>query len=164
MNGGADISECGQYRYRLWRDGWDGDDARSCLFVMLNPSTADATDDDPTIRKCVGFCKRWGYGMLTVVNLFSFRSTKPRGLLGLADPVGEATDVFIREEAECACRIVFAWGSHTEVKSLLSARAFTVRRMLGGHAKKTVTLGRCKDGNPRHPLMLPYNLEPAPVG
>ena len=164
MNGGADLSMCGRYRYRLWRDGWNGDDDRACLFIMLNPSTADAMNDDPTIRKCVGFCKRWGYGMLMVVNLFSFRSTSPRGLLDVADPVGEGTNVFVRTEAKAASRIVFAWGSHTEVKSLLSTRALEVRRMLDEHAKKTVTLGQCKDGNPRHPLMLGYELQPVSVG
>lgn len=165
-NPGADISDCGRYRYRLWRDGWavgsDGiDDDRTCLFVMLNPSTADDVEDDPTIRKCIGFCRRWLFGRLMVVNLFAFRSTKPRGLLGNTNAIGPDNDVFIREEAEAASRIVLAWGSHTEIVSLLSARAFVVRRMLGGHDKKTVVLGRCKDGHPRHPLMLPYDLEPA---
>lgn len=158
MNGGADISECGTYRYRLYRD-WS-EDGGCCLFVMLNPSTADAEQDDPTIRKCMGFAKRWGYGRIMVVNLFAFRSTKPRGLLDVADPVGPDNDVFIREEAEAASRIVFAWGSHLVLEPRLSTRAWVVRKLLGGHWRKTVVLGRCKDGKPRHPLMLAYDVEP----
>jgi hypothetical protein len=160
VNSGADISECGRYRYRLWRD-WS-EEGGSCLFVMLNPSTADAEKDDPTIRKCVGFAQRWGFGAIYVVNLFAFRSTKPSGLLGLADPVGPENNAVIRAEAEAARRIVFAWGSHTEIAAPLSVRAFVVRRMLGEHSKKTVVLGRCKDGNPRHPLMLSYDTPMAP--
>jgi hypothetical protein len=167
-NSGADISECGLYRYRLWRDVWpvapdDHEDSRTCLFVMLNPSTADGVDDDPTIRRCIGFCRRWGYDMLTVVNLFAFRSTKPSGMLGASDPIGPDNDAFIREEAESASRIVLAWGSHTEIKAMLSARAFVVRRMLKDHLHKTVVLGRCKDLSPRHPLMLAYDVEPIGV-
>lgn len=152
---GADISECGRYRYRLWRDGWSEDD-RACLFIMLNPSTADAMKDDPTIRKCVGFCQRWGYGRLFVVNLFAFRSTKPAGLLGVEDPCGPENEGWIRSEAEAASRIVLAWGSHHEIRVLLSRRAFEMRRTLAPHRTKTVMLGQCKDGNPRHPLMLAY--------
>ena len=152
--GGADISECGRYRYRLWRDGLNGNDDRSCLFVMLNPSTADAMQDDPTIRKCVGFCKRWGYGLLMVCNLFAFRSTKPAGLLGLADPRGPENDAWLRTEAEAAHRIVLAWGSHHELRDLVSRRLFEVRREIAHHWSKMVTLGHAKDGNPRHPLML----------
>lgn len=153
--GGADLSECERYRYRLWRDGWSESDT-SCLFVMLNPSTADAMTDDPTIRKCVGFCQRWGYGRLFVCNLFAFRSTKPAGLCGVADPKGPENDGWVHAEVEAADRVVLAWGSHHEVRHLVARRVFELRRTLERYPGKTVTLGRCKDGNPRHPLMLPY--------
>lgn len=155
VQGGADISECGQYRYRLWRDGWSEDD-RACLFIMLNPSTADAMTDDPTIRKCVGFCQRWGYGMLMVCNLFAFRSTRPAGLLATGDPCGPMNDAFLREETDAAHRIVLAWGSHTGLRDLVSRRRFALRPLFDRHSAKTVTLGRAKDGSPRHPLMLSY--------
>jgi hypothetical protein len=158
--GGADLSECSRYRYRLWRDGWNGDDERACLFVMLNPSTADAMTDDPTIRKCVGFCKRWGFGRLFVVNLFAFRSTDPAGLVGVADPIGPDNDVFVREEIAAAHRVVLAWGSHAEVRQLVSRRRFELRRFWEKYPDKTYTLGLCKDGSPRHPLMLAYATEP----
>jgi hypothetical protein len=155
---GADLSECGRYRYRLWREV-DPDNVRSCLFLMLNPSTADATVDDPTIRKCIGFCKRWGYGRLFVVNLFAFRSTSPAGLLGIENPSGPDNDAYLEAELACAHRVVFAWGSHHEIRHLVERRMFEVRRIFDRHpvlGDKTVTFGRCKDGNPRHPLMLPY--------
>ncbi len=79
LESGAHLSPCRQYRYRLWRD-WDPGAGR-CVFVGLNPSTADEHTDDPTIRKCVGFAKRWGFGAIDMVNLFAYRSTSPKGLL-----------------------------------------------------------------------------------
>ena len=162
MQGGADISECGKYRYRLWRDGWSEDD-RTCLFVMLNPSTADGIVDDPTIRKCVGFCDRWGYGILMVCNLFAFRSTEPRGLLAPPDPVGTDNGTFLLEEIRAASRVVLAWGSHHEVRHHVSARVREIKHLLVSNPE-TVTLGRCKDGSPRHPLMLPYATGVSKVG
>lgn len=162
VQGGADISECGRYRYRLWRDGWSEDD-RSCLFVMLNPSTADAMTDDPTIRKCVGFCKRWGYGRLFVCNLFAFRSTSPAGLRATPDPRGPENDGWVHGEVEAANRVVLAWGSHHEIRDMVSRRAFELRRTLNRYPSKVVVLGRCQDGNPRHPLMLSYVTAPENV-
>jgi hypothetical protein len=168
--GGADLSECSRYRYRLWRDGWSEDD-RACLFVMLNPSTADAMTDDPTIRKCVGFCKRWGFGRLFVVNLFAYRSTSPDGLLNPggfhedADEeawtaVGPDNDAFVTAECAAANRIVLAWGSHRPVRELIRWRVAALREIINRCSDKVVTLGFCKDGSPRHPLMLAYATEP----
>jgi hypothetical protein len=157
MSGGADLSDCGRYRYRLWRDGWDEEDDRACLFVMCNPSTANAVDDDATIRRCVGFCSRWGYGRLFVVNLFAFRSTDPRGLLTAADPVGPDNDVWIAAELKAASRVVLAWGSPSQpaLRRLIAAR---VRQIMSfaDFPPNTGRLGSCKDGSPRHPVRLPY--------
>lgn len=158
-NSGAELSSCGRYRYRLERDGWNGDDLRTCLFVMLNPSTADAQNDDPTIRKCVGFTRRWGYGKLVVCNLFAFRSTKPEGLIDAMDPIGPENDRTLRDEAAIAALIVFAWGSHAVLGVRLSTRAWVVRQMLAPHADRFATLGLAKDRQPRHPLMLAYETE-----
>jgi hypothetical protein len=169
VNRGAVLSECGRYRYRLWRHWGDGD-ARVC-FLMLNPSTADANVDDQTIRKCIGFARQWGqqscnpvYGAIDVVNLFAWRSTDPKGLLDVADPVGPDNDATIRLVLANAQRIVYAWGRHSpRVRALVSGRlahlAWVGRTMPGF---EIVTLGRCADGSPRHPVMLPYatTLEP----
>ena len=164
---GADISPCGKYRYRLWRFDLVPGDQRTCTFVMLNPSTAGAFTDDPTIRKCVGFCKRWGFGQLFVVNLFAFRSTDPAQLRIAqatgADPVGEGNDWVVLCEIKAADRVVLAWGSHPEVRTLVDKRKFALRDTLHLYPKKTVTLGWAKDGNPRHPLMLSYTTEPQPI-
>ena len=83
LNRGATFSKCKIYRYRLWRI-WDAKKP-TVLFIMLNPSTAGSTMDDPTIKRCIGFAKSWGYGGLYVGNLFAYRSTQPKGLLKLND-------------------------------------------------------------------------------
>lgn len=102
LNAGARISADGKYRYLLWRE-WRGThdpknwcwigpedssgerygEPKACLFIMLNPSTADGAADDPTIRRCVAFAKSWKFERLEVVNLFAYRATDPRHLLEL---------------------------------------------------------------------------------
>jgi hypothetical protein len=166
----AVLSECGTYRYRLWRHWGDG----ACglvTFVMLNPSTADGHIDDPTIRKCVGFARRWGRHGIRVVNLFALRSTDPRGLVTHADPVGPDNDTHLtavirqlRAHDEPEHLIVCAWGScgTAAVKRLVAGRvkALAMDGALGD--APLMCLGRARDGSPRHPLMLAYNtrLEP----
>jgi hypothetical protein len=86
----AVLSECGRYRYVLTRT-WDHDLA-ACAFIGLNPSTADAHEDDPTIRRCIRFARDWGHGGLIMLNLFAWRSTDPRGLLDAIFPVGPPAD------------------------------------------------------------------------
>jgi len=144
--GGAVISPCGLYRYRLTRT-WDRE-LRPAAFVMLNPSTADATVDDPTIRRCVGFAKREGCGGIVVVNLFALRSTDPAGLLAAADPVGPDNDRHIREAAEQCHPVIAAWGAHGDH----DLRNLHVRDMLGEISVGVMCLGTTKGGHPRHPL------------
>ena len=152
----AVFSPCGAYRYRLDRR-WD--DGKCVAFLMLNPSTADAEVDDPTIRRCVGFAQRWGYGRLIVVNLFALRSTDPRALARHTNPVGVENDYHIidamREARECVC----AWGCQQHLTTpKLKQRPESVLNMIRAHAP-TVCLGLRKDGAPRHPLMLGYGVE-----
>ena len=156
------ISDCGEYRYRLWRHWGDG-----CMgvavFLMLNPSTADGHIDDPTIRKCCGFARRWGLHGIRVVNLFAWRSTDPRGLLGRVNAAGPENDEHVRAVV-CrdvyhdtpADRVVCAWGSpkNAELRQLVGARVNQVMRLVGD--RELWCLGRSKDGHPRHPLMLSY--------
>lgn len=80
---GAKISECGKYRYQLWRI-WD-ESLPKVLFIMHNPSTADADVDDPTIRRCIAYAKEWGYGGLYVGNLSPYRATDPKDLKKLSE-------------------------------------------------------------------------------
>jgi hypothetical protein len=135
------------YRYTLTRNWGDGG---RLLWVMLNPSTADETQDDPTIRRCVGFSKAGGYGCLMVVNLFAARATNPADLAAIADPVGIDNDAVILDAIRQSTAIVFAWGAHNT-----KGRAFKVATMCRREGREPLCLGKTKDGHPRHPLYVP---------
>ena len=145
-DGGAVFSECGRYRYGLWRV-WDEGGA-SVLFVGLNPSTADGGRDDATVRRCVGFARDWGYGGVWVANLFGWRATRPAELRRAADPVGRANDAWLRRLAEDAGIIVTAWGNH----GTWQQRDEVVLSLL---PRPRHHLGLTRHGQPRHPLYLP---------
>jgi hypothetical protein len=150
--GWADISPCGTYRYLLGRRVGEGD--RTALFVMHNPSTADASEDDPTIRRCIGFARREGCGVLEVVNLFAYRATDPAALRLAADPVGPANDHFIERAVGRAALVVVAWGV---LRRPLVRRAWVIGRGIYdnlpflGH-RGPFCLGTTANGAPRHPL------------
>ena len=148
------------YRFILWREF--GDRARNVLWIMLNPSSANAEEDDPTIRKVVGFSKRWGFGKAVVVNLWSVRSTDPDYLLG-DHYRGSNTenDQFIRAAVHGTERIVCAWGSHKAVRDD-PHRVATVRSFLP--PALTVALRVSKTGQPYHPLYVSYDVEPVAFG
>lgn len=144
MHRTARISPCGRYRYSLSRT-WN----RSLpvvLFVGLNPSTADDQIDDPTVRRCIGFAKSWGYGGLILVNLFAHRATNPSELTDAADPIGPENDYWITAEQARADRIVAAWGNHG---SLFDRDKTVIDNLAGAYC-----LGTTKLGCPRHPLYL----------
>lgn len=122
------------------------------LFVGLNPSTADAHHDDATVRRCVGFGKRWGFDGLILVNLFAYRSTNPAALLCSLDPVGPANDRWIRRVSSEAKLTVAAWGA----RGAYLDRDQTVLELL----HKPHCLGTTQRGHPRHPLYLPQKAEP----
>lgn len=141
----ADVSDCGRYRYWLSRRLAIGE--RAVLFVGLNPSTADADQDDPTIRRCVRFALSWGFDCLYVGNLMAWRSTDPRSLppdpLLAVGPRNQETLTRLTEQAEV---VVCAWGGNR-----LNEHAATLARHLLAlpHAR---CLGRNSDGTPKHPL------------
>lgn len=147
----AILSNDGVYRYNLIRE-WDSMDP-VMLFVMLNPSTADAVDDDPTIRRCIGFAQRENCGMIEVVNLFAFRATDPKELKTADEPVGVDNDEIITMAAEEADVIVCAWGTN----GVLNKRNEAVISLLQSVGKPVMCLGKTKDGHPKHPLYLPAN-------
>ncbi|MDR0990356.1 MAG: DUF1643 domain-containing protein [Propionibacteriaceae bacterium] len=148
---GAVLSDDGLYRYRLTRQ-WD-DQGRLGVFVMLNPSTADAERDDPTIRRCIGFCKSWGLGSLEVVNLYAYRATKPNELLRVSDPVGPENDWYLIDALSRADVAIAAWGNHGKRERVTQVIA------LPG-ADRLECLGTTKAGTPRHPLYVRKEQQP----
>jgi hypothetical protein len=145
---GAVISQCGTYRYRLWRQWADGP---TCVFVMLNPSTADAEIDDPTIRRCIGFAKREGCGRLDVVNLYSLRATDPTELGRHPYPNGPDA---ARHNAETLVAangpVICGWGADPAARS----QSGYMLDLIAAAGKTPMCLGQTKTGAPKHPLYL----------
>lgn len=147
----ATISPCGVYRYDLLRE-WDPTRPR-CLWVMLNPSTADAEVDDPTIRRCIGFSRDWGYGGVVVVNLFALRATNPAAIRAHIDPIGPEDDRYIEWHATRpnVGQVVVAWGAHGKINS----RGLIVGDRLSAIGAAPQCLGTVRGGHPKHPLYVP---------
>jgi hypothetical protein len=145
----AYLSDCGTYRYRLTRH-WDKD-AAPLTFVMLNPSTADADLDDPTIRRCMGFAKREGAGGIVVVNLYAFRATDPRNLPIGGERIGPENEAYLYEAIMGASGrpIVCAWGTKGN-------GSFFVQ-WAKGYGANLMALGITKEGLPKHPLYIASN-------
>lgn len=150
----AVIDETGVYRYLLERT-WAPLIPRRCCFIMLNPSTADAEKDDPTIRRCVGFAKSWGFGSIAVLNLFAFRTYDPRLLRSAEnpiDPIGPENDTYLRDYTSSSGLIIAAWGAFP----VAAARAKDVVRLVD---RTMFCLGTTAQGHPRHPLYVPAKTE-----
>ena len=154
MERNALFSPCRKYRYALTRT-WGPQNAGgkgSAMFIGLNPSTADETVDDPTIRRCIAFAQNWGYDGLCMTNLFAYRATDPAIMLAQADPVGDENDSTLREMGETAGVVIAAWGT----RGTYAGRDTAVRRLL----PRLHYLRLTKDGHPGHPLYLPQTLTP----
>lgn len=162
----CDFSPDRQYRYTLTHAITPGFEeligstlTAECVFIGLNPSTADEQQEDPTIRRCIGYANTWGYDVLTMLNIFAYRSTNPKRLYRhYIDPIGPDNDRFLVEVCQRAQLVVCAWGAHGSYHN----RAANVRSML---QKAEVVLHYLKlvgSGQPGHPLYLPGNLEPTP--
>lgn len=153
---GATFSECGRYRYGLWRQ-WDRSQPY-CLFLMLNPSTANEVDNDPTVERCERRARAMGFGGLHVANLFAWRSTDPRALALAGDPVGPGNDMAIVKAAKKAGKVICGWGND----GALLGRDTAVLAMLRRAGVQPFALAINKDGSPRHPLYVAYSREPEP--
>lgn len=152
----AVISEDGLFRYQLSR-AWD---ARlpMLVFIMLNPSTADESVDDPTIRRCISFAKSLGFGGIRVVNLYAYRATDPRALKAAGWPVGPENDKYIVEAVCDASMAVCAWGANARGQD----RANDVLSLISLFCQP-VALALTDDGIPKHPLYLRSDLQPFPI-
>lgn len=156
LNYGAELSECNQYRYKLWRI-WD-ESKPKVLFIMLNPSTADAIINDATIRRCIKFTKDWGYGGFYVGNLYPYRSKEPADLLKCENPLGENNNNYLKEMALSAEIIICAWGNAPTVNKL--NKIYPHYKPLENLEKPLCYLGLSNDGTPKHPLYLLKTLKP----
>lgn len=140
------------YRYalsRAWGPNWMGNHA---VFIGLNPSTADWEHDDPTIRRCMGFARMWGFDGLLMLNLFAYRATDPAALVVVNDPVGPDNDGMLRETCRGKSTVVACWGTHGAFRG----RGMEVKGMLKGLHVLRLT----QQGFPAHPLYLPKFLTP----
>lgn len=158
---GAVFSPCGKYRNSLTRE-WDSAMPK-LVFIMLNPSTATDEVDDPTVAGCMKRGRMWGYGSLTVLNLFQYRSTDPKALRQIDDPVGPASARWLLLGGADAAMTVAAWGNHGTTKGIERSRCCEVIAFLCG------TLGRAlhalrltQAGQPEHPLYIPHHIQPKP--
>ncbi len=145
----AAFSDCRKYRYALWR--WWDKSKKYVMFIGLNPSTADEIENDPTIRRCIGFAQSWGFGGLCMANLFAIRATNPKIMLNHSNPIGIDNNEWLIKLAVQASKVIAAWG------------------MYGGYKKRDkeiialipdmYCLGITKEGFPKHPLYLKKDSE-----
>ena len=149
----ACLSQDRKYRYWLKR-GWDQSNP-ICLFVLLNPSTADETEDDRTVTRCVRYAEDWGYGGLVIANLFAYRATDRGQLKREADPVGPDNDRHLATLVAQADKVICAWGTD----GYLLERDRAVQQLIGS---KAYCLTVTKDGYPHHPVRLSASLTPTP--
>lgn len=154
MDGSACFDKTGAYRYRLSRC-WEAAQP-AVAFVMLNPSQADGVHNDPTIRRCIGLAKFWGYGSLEVVNLFGYCTAHPRMLLQVSDPVGQKNDRHLVAVCEQVDRVLLAWGNWGSKLG----RDRTVLSLLEPYQAKFCCLGLNQTGLPRHPLYVKRDTPP----
>ncbi len=143
----ATFDQTGQYRYRLTRRWQSQGDA--ITFILLNPSRADHQQDDPTLRRCIGFAQVWGFGGLTVVNLFAYCTPYPQKLQAAADPIGPDNDAHLLQVCAQDNPIVLAWGNRG------MGRDLDVLALLNPLHPQLYHLGLTQKGHPRHPLYLP---------
>lgn len=156
VRSGAEFDPSRVYRYRLWRI-WN-DALPYCAFIGLNPSTADETEGDPTIRRCINFSASWGYGGYYMLNIWALRSTDPAGLYTHATPNGPegVNDQTIRYIAKAAGLVLAAWGEHGKYRE----RGNQVRDMLQAAGVNLHYLKLNKSKQPMHPLYASSTLKP----
>jgi len=154
---GARFSECRRWRYLLWRR-WD-ESRPAANFLMLNPSTADEFQLDPSCTRARLYAERWGFGALIVTNLFAWRATDPRDMKAAREPVGRANDRAIVRAAREAALVVCAWGNHGAHRE----RAASVLSMLRDAGVGLHALRLTGAGEPAHPLYLRATLNPRKI-
>lgn len=168
--GGVELSDDGVYRYRLWRNltpDATGPDPRVVTFVMLNPSVADAKQNDPTLRRCMGYAQDWGFDRLDLVNLYAYRTPLPDDLLAADDPVGPLNDEALTFAlSQPRGLVVCGWGAN--VDRMVRARPeipdprARLTEIAASYDTGLTALRVTKAGDPWHPLYLKADLRPRP--
>jgi hypothetical protein len=157
---GATFSADRSYRYRLWRR-WQP--KLPCLvYVLLNPSTADETRDDPTIRRCIVRAARTGFGSVEILNVFAWPDVSPEVLVSAFDPVGPENDRHILECVASCDTVIVGWGRWAEI--ILPGRPDHVLGILKAAGKTPLAFKVNGDGSPKHPLYISYSILPVPYG
>lgn len=146
IHSNATISPCNKYRYVLRRT-WN-ERISAIGIVALNPSTADATADDPTVKKCVKLARFWGYGGIVLVNLFAWRATEKKEIKTIYDPIGPNNDKEIQKALNDVDDVLVAWGEYGAYLN----RSTKVRAILKQLPKKYVCIKQNISGEPTHPL------------
>ncbi len=159
----ANFSPCRTWRYTLHRSWADKPlfgpvSPGIVMFIGLNPSTADEVTNDPTVRRCIGFARAWGYSSFIMTNIFAFRATYPRDMKAAHDPVGPDNDKWLIECAREAALVVAAWGNDGAYRD----RSRQVVEMMEGAGVQLMCLRMTKAGEAEHPLYLPGKLRPTP--
>ena len=149
----AIISPCGKFRYCLERQLGPG---KTCMFIMLNPSTADAVINDRTITRCIGFATSLGYGKLIVGNLFAFRATKPANLKKAKDPEGPDNLKHLKRMCASADLVIAAWGTDGKFRK----QGERIRKLLEAAGVRLHYLELTKKGHPKHPLYIKADRTP----
>lgn len=161
----AIFSPCRTWRYTLTRRwnstlfdpiGEVASPARLAAFIGLNPSTADETQDDPTVRRCIQYAKDWGYGGMVMLNIFAFRATDPRVMMAAPDPVGPDNNRALLICGAQASIVVAAWGTHGNFQN----RHQNILKLFQEAGVTLHCLKKTKDGLPGHPLYLRRDLVP----
>lgn len=157
---GVLFSDDFKYRYKLWRK-WS--DAPPLVFIMLNPSTADLDNNDPTVERCERRARMWGYGALYVGNAFAYRDTDPNGMRSQADPIGSLNDASLRALLNLAKwtggKVIVGWG---QTHGTFRNRHLEVAALARDAGVPLYCLAYCKNGQPQHPLYIGYDQEPKP--
>ena len=149
----AVLSSCRKYRFALWRI-WN-ESKPYAMIIGLNPSTADEKEDDPTITRCIGLARSWGYGGLCMANLFAFRATEPADMFAANDPIGPGNDEWLIKLADAAGVVVAAWGND----GAYLGRSNEVTLLISDLHCLKINM----TGEPAHPLYLKGSLRPIPL-
>ena len=147
---GAKFSKCRKYRYTLWRT-WDTSKPK-IMFLGLNPSTADETNNDPTVTRCINYANSWGYGGMFMMNIFAFRTTYPVELKKTSNPIGKDNNRWIKKVSLSVDKSIGAWGND----GMFLHRSTDIKKIV----KNLYCLKINSSGEPSHPLYLKATLKP----